>query len=648
MAPHETPLTHNYSAVKRLAGVYEDIASARDRNTEMLTDVSRALRDSALALNPAARRHSSTSTWSSRQSSLNSQTADAPRTERSAAPSPSPAEEMSSSRTRMPPRSSASKPASVTDASPENDCHDRTEQADPQITTGSELERTYTLPPLIPLSPLKPVTLEDVASSPMPLTITTSMNTAQSMPPTPPDTPTKRQLGTHFGHHNLPGLVTAPFAFPVMTELSMSDLGMSGMVLPEIDMGPEDAVTEGSLVKQSRSRMSPQKRPFSPSPPLPSVVDVNDEGMESSEATKKGVEAEQEEGAAAESTRAEAERELKIAKRRSPSSKKIATFERPSTRSHVEPVQATKPEPEQAENGVVKALSKSSPCKQTTVPMITLRDFDDMGSSSREVSLGSTVSAASTNPSSVDHGDMTSDSSKWTSCPGNNHDKTTHSVQNEEDPEVEAWLSPLREAALEALEEDTATLVDALRSFVNGLKELGSDLAALRSDTSNGQSPRKRRSTDSNIGSFNPATPYKMGNGALDDFRSRTNIDAEAQALCVKAREQLWDMKAMISALKIPRQEALLLSQAGPGYAEWARLGTTQKVGFLLERLKMNNCDPTADHIIEARSLENLPAAKKILAAVVEEAANVEFLGKVRGWEEGVEKLESEFGGLFA
>lgn len=187
--------------------------------------------------------------------------------------------------------------------------------------------------------------------------------------------------------------------------------------------------------------------------------------------------------------------------------------------------------------------------------------------------------------------------------------------------DIDAYLAPIRTSALRMLEEDTSTLVDALRSFVNSLHELSVDLGALRKKSDN---------------------DHDRNHENHDTTSTAVVSEPRTNRLCNTAREELQRMKEVITALKIPRIEMLKLASEGPSTELlskadidiWPRSGP-EKAKSMYRLLGKN---------LGRKDKE----AKRVLAAVVEEQANEEFLAKIKEWEKGVASVEMGFGELFS
>ena len=263
------------------------------------------------------------------------------------------------------------------------------------------------------------------------------------------------------------------------------------------------------------------------------------------------------------------------------------------------------------DSGDTNSAGNASPLLGPIIPKIKLRDFDSEVQS-REVSLSSTTS---TEPPTLP---MTN------SLKPNNQPKPleTKAQPDDGDDELTSFLAPTRKEALQALEGDTASLVDALRSFVNALRDMSAELNSLREEQNH--------------------------EGGADHSRG--------PELCAIARSELEQMKMLIDKLKAPRDEALSFAQAGLGTAtgsdraaiggaDWTNLSCRQRI--LLLRREMDSSRSSVERAEpKEKSEEESGRLKDLLTAVVEQEANKEFLQKVKGWEEGVTKLETEFGVL--
>lgn len=175
---------------------------------------------------------------------------------------------------------------------------------------------------------------------------------------------------------------------------------------------------------------------------------------------------------------------------------------------------------------------------------------------------------------------------------------------------------PLRVKALQGLEEDTSTLVDALRSFVNSMREMAKelDMINLRTEAYEG------------------------------DITYTSSISREAQAtsLCTAAKTQLQDLRALIRSLKLSREKMLRLADQGPStlidqtvnIPNWTNLSRERKIQRLYQ-------------LHDIAVLDVRQHADEALIALLAETGNVDFLGKVTGWEKSVRALEEDFGCLF-
>ncbi|KAF1353296.1 hypothetical protein BDV97DRAFT_396137 [Delphinella strobiligena] len=490
-------------AVKRLASVYEGIATATNRNADLITHVSKALRESAVAINTG--RAKSTGTWS-RTWSL----ASVPSAPRPVVPSPVPAPDISSPRIRGPPR----RTPNINDDNPHT--------ADKYTTS---LERDCTLPPLTPFSPMRSL--------------------SRSMPLTPPETPVKIKIDKPY-LHSLAEILTP--VFPLLDEQD-----------------------HGKPVK-SNTRSSPRKR--SRSPPC----------------------------GTAESSFI-----------RSPSkrkSKAIISSDSPLPIT-ANPPATTSIEVHTRQDQDPKA-QKKLPNPAPRVPLIRLRDYDNSTARSREVSLSSVASSYIVPTVSQGY------KAEPEACILESDAEASASQAD-----IATYLTPIRATALKHLEEDTSTIVDALRSFINSLHELSADLSTLRKNSDN------RDESDSENQNHQP---------------SRTAIASQppVNRLSSTARSELQNIKEIIAALATPRIEMLKLAKAGPStnllrkadIDIWPRGGADKaKILYCLLGKNLGKKDEEV---------------KRLLVAVVEERANEEFLARIGEWEGGVKAMEVGFGELFS
>ena len=242
-----------------------------------------------------------------------------------------------------------------------------------------------------------------------------------------------------------------------------------------------------------------------------------------------------------------------------------------------------------------------SPRSYTTVPRIKVSDYDSTEElASREVSLSSIQSVI---------GEDTPDSVSPARAP-------VYALNVEIQAELNAYLAPLRASALRALEDDTATLVDQLRSFVNSLRKLSRNLADLREN-------------------------------AKDNPRLRPSYQNSVKRICTLARKGLDEMKATVYALKEPRVEMLMVAWRGPAVAvlpellKWGLMSSKEKVEVLYSLIKQ------AETQTGRKNGGRVELMKELIVAVAEEGANREFLRKVNEWEVEVQSLERRVGGLF-
>lgn len=496
--------TDSYSAVKRLASVYEGIATATNQNAGLITNVCKALRESAVAINTG--RASSIGTRS-RTSSL----ASVPSAPRPVIPSPVPAPDISSPRIRGPPRKTPDLNA------------DNPHTADGYTTS---LERDYILPPLTPLSPMRSL--------------------SNSMPLTPPETPVKIKIDKPY-LRSLAEVLTP--VFPLSDE------------------------PDHSKPAKSNTRSSPRKR--SRSPPCDTAESFV----------------------------------------RSPSKRKSTAIissgslpplkADPPARSSIDPEVHTIPDQN------LKAQAEKLPNPAPKIPLIRLRDYDNSAAQSREVSLSSVASS------------YVASTVSWSykAEPEPSIVESDAEAEKASQADIDAYLAPIRISALKMLEEDTSTLVDALRSFVNSLHELSFDLGTLRKK---------------------PDNRYDSNSKNHDVSSTAIASEPHIKRLCNTAREELQRMKEVITALKTPRTEMLKVANQGPSTELllkadidiWPRSGPEKaKIMYCLLGKNLGRKDKEAKHM---------------LAAVVEEQANEEFLSKIREWEKGVASMEMGFGELFS
>ncbi|KAL1306464.1 hypothetical protein AAFC00_005162 [Neodothiora populina] len=526
-------------AVRRLASIYEDITSATARNSSLLSDVSKALKDGAAAMGP------------SRLSSADS----------------------------LPTHDqSGDTPSTDTDTKHERTVQDGVPSSPfTQDTISPQLSTTTST--LLANHPDSSQGLHKASSSKlsmkgkMPVLPTQAFQHSHSplssmMPPTPPDSPVAEGGAQHV-FTSLPSLPPSPLQLsPPMYQTSFLHLETSKLTYSSL-------VQPSSVSSASTSPAFDQFRPqISPTKRSPDVA------ISLTEAT-------------------------------------------------------------------------AQPMILSTLPKIRLRDTDDGDAKSREVSLSSIASLSQPLPVHSRSAELILASPPPLSHPEKDLGAAGESVSDvdndDEDQELDAYLAPMRAEALKSLEEDTATLVDALRSFVNSLGAVASLLKGGEKGSSSPDSARPASGNDpGRNGHLNQSRSYYEGKHSPTTSQAR-----ELKLLCATAREDMERVKDVIYGIKAPRTEMAslcadgskkLLVAEGHTSERWQTLSRKAKIRLLYSTIKQRDHQHGRQRGRLSRT--TMEAAEECLIAVLAEKANEEFLIKITEWEVGVSSLEHEFGSL--